>query len=135
MHRRRHHLTQWIAARSAPLMFCLSLAFLVCQAILVVVWVDVPNLAENAEAVIADGGTVAERVRRSLGSELVGHRIQDTAVRVKKRCANVRGQFPRVMARDSLQETLPRDVCVAIEEVCVCVCVCVCVRVCVCVPG
>ena len=80
MHDRRHHLTREIAARSAPLMFGLSLMFLVCQAVLVVVWVDVPNLAENAQAMIAEGGTVAERVRRSLGSELVDHRIQDTAV-------------------------------------------------------
>ncbi len=82
MHGRRHHLTLWIAARTAPLMFSLSLIFLVCQAILVVVWVDVPNLAENARAVIAqaEGASVAERVRISLGSELIDHRIQDLAV-------------------------------------------------------
>ncbi|TWT79248.1 hypothetical protein CA13_06460 [Planctomycetes bacterium CA13] len=36
-----------IAVHTAPLMFWLSLTFLVCQAVLVVMWVDVPNLRNN----------------------------------------------------------------------------------------
>ena len=62
MHRRRHHLTQWIAARSAPLMFCLSLIFLICQEFMVVVWFYVPNLALNAQTMIAVVGTIDVRV-------------------------------------------------------------------------
>jgi len=40
----------WIAVHTAPLMFWLSLIFLVCQAVLIVMWVDVPNLRENLSA-------------------------------------------------------------------------------------
>ncbi|WP_345682177.1 potassium channel protein [Novipirellula caenicola] len=36
-----------IAAHSAPAMFWISLAFLVCQSVLVVLWVDVPNMEET----------------------------------------------------------------------------------------
>ncbi|TWU34964.1 potassium channel protein [Novipirellula artificiosorum] len=47
MSSRKHDALQWIAAETAPLMFWLSLTFLVFQSILVVLWVDVPNLREN----------------------------------------------------------------------------------------
>jgi voltage-gated potassium channel len=64
----------------APLMFWLSLLFLVCQSVLVVVWIDIPSFAERAVAVVESEGNVVQRVRVALGSELVDHRIQDTAV-------------------------------------------------------
>lgn len=40
---------QSLAGRSAPLMFLVSLVFLVCQAVLVVTWVDMPDLQEAAQ--------------------------------------------------------------------------------------
>jgi voltage-gated potassium channel len=61
-------------------MFTLSLAFLVCQATLVVVWFDVPNFTENAKAFIAQGNPASQRVRAALAGEMVDHRIQDAAV-------------------------------------------------------
>ena len=39
---------QWIAGRTAKYMFWMSIIFLVCVSCLVVLWVDVPNLQENA---------------------------------------------------------------------------------------
>ena len=80
MHLRKHHVRTWIATRSAPLMFVLSLAFLVCQAILVVVWVDVPNLSENAIAAIEAGSPDAAAVRASLSKDIVDDRIQDATL-------------------------------------------------------
>ncbi len=80
MHLRKHHVRTWIATRSAPLMFVLSLAFLVCQAILVVVWVDVPNLSENAiEAIEASSPDAAEMLA-SLSKDIVDDRIQDATI-------------------------------------------------------
>ncbi|MEZ6087028.1 MAG: bZIP transcription factor [Pirellulaceae bacterium] len=46
-HRKKDDFPVWFAARSAPWLFSASLAFLICQAILVVMWVDVPNLRET----------------------------------------------------------------------------------------
>lgn len=60
-------------------MFTLSLAFLVCQAILVVIWIDVPNLAENARAVLDEDGKLTAHARAALASELFDHRIQESA--------------------------------------------------------
>jgi hypothetical protein len=76
----RHDVRQWIAGRSAPLMFALSLAFLVCQAILVVIWVDVPNFSENAIMAIDPTSPEATQQRASLGQEIVDNRIQKTAI-------------------------------------------------------
>jgi voltage-gated potassium channel len=80
MHLRKHHLRTWIATRSAPLMFVLSLAFLVCQAILVVVWVDVPNLSENAISAIKANSPEATEMLASLSVDIVDDRIQDTTI-------------------------------------------------------
>lgn len=63
-------------------MFTLSLVFLVCLAILVVVWIDVPNFAENAKIVISQGGSVSQRVREALAGDLVDDRFQDAAIRL-----------------------------------------------------
>ncbi len=73
-------LTRRIAARTAPLMFALSLTFLICQAVLVVVWFDVPSLAENAEAIVEQGGKLSRRLREVLASELVDRRIPQVAI-------------------------------------------------------
>ncbi len=50
---------QWIAGRTAKLMFSLSLVFLFCQAVLVVLWADVPMLIENARSLEPDQATAA----------------------------------------------------------------------------
>ena len=42
------HQRRVIACRTAPPMFALALLFLVCQAVLVVLWVDVPTLRQSA---------------------------------------------------------------------------------------
>lgn len=44
---------RWITSRSEMLMFSLALVFLVCLAISIVIWVDVPGLQERAESVVA----------------------------------------------------------------------------------
>lgn len=82
MHIRKHHVRTWIATRSAPLMFVLSLVFLVCQAILVVVWVDVPNLSESARTAIESNSPEAIALRDSLSKDIVDHRIQDATLAV-----------------------------------------------------
>ncbi len=61
-------------------MFFLALTFLVCQAVLVVVWVDVPNLQENAILTISPDDPNAESLRQSLSGEIVDHHVQDAAV-------------------------------------------------------
>ena len=76
----KHDARQWIATRSAPLLFALSLSFLVCQAILVVVWVDVPNLSENAISAIEGNSPDAAQMRVSLSKEIVDHRIQEATI-------------------------------------------------------
>ncbi len=76
MHLQKHHLRTWIATRSAPVMFALSLAFLVCQAILVVVWVDVPTLSDNALSAIKENSPHAAEMRASLSVDIVDERIQ-----------------------------------------------------------
>ena len=73
----RNDFRYWIAARLAPAMFTLSLVFLVCQAILVVVWVDVPNLSENALVAIDSSSPEAEQMRSLIGEEVVDLRIAD----------------------------------------------------------
>ena len=51
---------QRVAVYTAPLMFWLSLTFLVCIACLVVLLVDVPNLQENAAGAAAEGLSESE---------------------------------------------------------------------------
>ncbi len=46
--KRRQDFRQWVAARTAKMMFFVSLVHLVCLACLVVLWVDVPGLQERA---------------------------------------------------------------------------------------
>ncbi len=80
--RGEQELRLWIAERSAPVMFALSLTFLVCQAFLVVLWVDVPNFSENARiSISADAGEVA-RIQATLTDDVVDHRIQDAVIRL-----------------------------------------------------
>lgn len=76
----RQEIGRWVAARAAPLMFGLSLAFLVCQAVLVVIWVDVPNFRENAIFAIDAANPDAVRMRAMLGQPIVDHRIRDIAI-------------------------------------------------------
>lgn len=56
VHSRKFDLAQWIVIRTAPAMFLLSVTFLVCLAVLVVLWVDVPNLRESAQAFATTNG-------------------------------------------------------------------------------
>ncbi len=70
----RHHqlqIRQWIAGRTAKLMFTLSLIFLFGQAILVVVWADVPMLIENALKDVDPDSLQAQRLQNSLASPLI----------------------------------------------------------------
>ncbi len=71
-----------IAKYTTPPMFFVSLAFLVCQAILVVVWVDVPNLSENALVAIDPSQPNADAIRRSLSRPVVDQRLQNATVAV-----------------------------------------------------
>lgn len=77
---RKHHLRTLIVMRSAPLMFALSLTFLVCQAILVVVLFDVPNLSENARLAIDSNHPDAAQLRAALHSDPVSEQIQTATV-------------------------------------------------------
>lgn len=69
-----------IAGRTAPWMFACSLVFLVCQAILVVIWVDIPNFSENAKIALDPESPISNRIRATLGSELVDPRIQKATI-------------------------------------------------------
>jgi len=77
---RKHDVRRLIAWYSAPVMFAVSLLFLVCQAILVVIWVDVPNLSENALIAIDPTNPNADAIRRSLSRPIVDHRLQETTI-------------------------------------------------------
>lgn len=79
---RRHDARQWIAGRSAPLMFSLSLAFLICQAVLVVVWVDIPNFSENANIAIDTESPQAAQLPTAQGVDIVDSRIPVVALSV-----------------------------------------------------
>ncbi len=68
-----------IAARTPAVMFAISLAFLVCQAVLVVVWVDVPDLSENALIAMDSSSPDAPRLRSMLTDEVIDHRVVDSA--------------------------------------------------------
>ncbi|QDT02623.1 hypothetical protein K227x_10010 [Rubripirellula lacrimiformis] len=68
-----------IAGRIAPVMFGLSLSFLVAQAILVVVWVDIPNLSENALTSLDPSNPETTRLRSMITNEVVSHRIIELA--------------------------------------------------------
>lgn len=61
-------------------MFTASLVFLVCQAILVVMWVDVPNLSENALVDFDPASPDAAEFRRMLGEPVVDRHLQDAAI-------------------------------------------------------
>ena len=76
----RHQLWRQIAERTGPPMFALSLAFLVCQAILVVVWVDVPNFSENAALALHPGSQDAAQIRELLSDDQSYHWIPDTTI-------------------------------------------------------
>ncbi|WP_417739345.1 potassium channel protein [Rosistilla oblonga] len=47
IHRTKEEPPIWLATRAAPVLFWASLLFLVCQAVAVVIFVDVPNLRES----------------------------------------------------------------------------------------
>ena len=44
----------WVAQMSAPLMFGIAFCFLICQATLVVLWIDVPQFTESAQAFLLE---------------------------------------------------------------------------------
>ena len=61
-------------------MFTASLVFLICQAVLVVVWVDIPNLSENAVLAIDPESPQAESLRLMVTRGVVSHGVQDGAI-------------------------------------------------------
>jgi len=69
-----------VAWYTAPPMFFLSLTFLVCQAILVVFWVDMPNLNESALASLNPIQRGDSRIRQLLAQHGGDHRLQRAAV-------------------------------------------------------
>jgi hypothetical protein len=75
-----HDTRRWIAGRSAPLMFALSLTFLVCQAVLVVIWVDVPNFRENAIIALDAANPETVQLPAMLGQQIIDHWIRDAAI-------------------------------------------------------
>ncbi len=80
MHAGKHHFWKHVAQRMAPLMFALSLTFLVCQAILVVLWVDVPNFSENAIRAIDPDSPRAMQMRALLGADQSNPWIQTSTI-------------------------------------------------------
>ncbi|MCM2370213.1 potassium channel protein [Aporhodopirellula aestuarii] len=50
-----------IAVLTAPLMFSLAVVFLICQAVLIVIWVDVPSIREKT---VATGVAMTEKLDR-----------------------------------------------------------------------
>ncbi|MCC9601947.1 prefoldin subunit [Stieleria sp. JC731] len=46
---------RWFAGRNEALMFCLALVYLICVAILIVVWVDMPGLKQSAVETLGEG--------------------------------------------------------------------------------
>lgn len=76
------HIRQWIAGRTAKLMFSLSLVFLFCQAVLVVLWADVPMLVETALREIQQDTLAALRLKRALAASAMESNIQSTALAV-----------------------------------------------------
>ncbi|MFK8114561.1 MAG: potassium channel protein [Rubripirellula sp.] len=73
-------LRRQIALRSAPLMFVVALLFLVCQAVLVVLWVDVPNLSENALIAADPDITGSASIRDTQDNPIVNHRFQEFTI-------------------------------------------------------
>ncbi len=71
---------QRIAARTAKLMFSLSLIFLLCQAVLVVLWVDVPMLVENAMGKLDPNSVQAVELRLSLAKPVVSESFQSATL-------------------------------------------------------
>lgn len=47
----------WVAQMTAPLMFGVALTFLICQATLVVLWIDVPQFTESARVFLLEQPT------------------------------------------------------------------------------
>ena len=45
---------RWLAERTEVVMFAAAVTFLVCMAILVVLWVDMPGLQERAKSLVFD---------------------------------------------------------------------------------
>lgn len=63
-------------------MFGVSLSFLVCQAILVVFWVDMPNLSESALATLAPIPRGHQRISQLIGQHGDDYRLQRAAVAI-----------------------------------------------------
>lgn len=58
---------RWFAGRNEVLMFSLAMLFLVCLAVLVVIWVDVPGLTDSSEAIV-DGEGLESAAESSIDS-------------------------------------------------------------------
>jgi hypothetical protein len=69
----KHHYLRHFAEWTAPTMFGLSMVFLVCQAIVVVIFFDVPNFSENARLALNPSAPGADELRAAVvASELSG---------------------------------------------------------------
>ncbi len=76
------HIRQWIAGRTAKLMFSLALVFLFCQAVLVVLWADVPMLIETALREIRPDTVAALQLKKSLATSEMQGNIQSATLAV-----------------------------------------------------
>lgn len=77
----RHHFLRSFAHLTAPIMFGLSIIFLVSQAILVVTWFDVPNFSENARLAIRPDASEAEQIRLAIAAnDISGGWFQNIAI-------------------------------------------------------
>lgn len=69
-----------VAYRLGLPMFVAALIFLICQAILVVILVDVPNLSENAINALDLAHPQSKAMRQSLAVDVVDHRVTTAAI-------------------------------------------------------
>ncbi|MEM9587627.1 MAG: potassium channel protein [Planctomycetota bacterium] len=69
-----------IARLTAPAMFAVAFLFLVCQAVLVVIWVDVPNLSETATLALREGSPDEDSIRKIIEQQMIDERVQFAAL-------------------------------------------------------
>ncbi len=79
----RIDLKVWIAQNSASLMFGLAFSFLICQATLVVLWIDVPQFTESAKAFLLEQTAEAQiEGAKQLARTTISRDIQTVALGV-----------------------------------------------------
>ncbi|QDS85982.1 hypothetical protein EC9_01400 [Rosistilla ulvae] len=78
-HRTKEEPPIWLATRAAPVLFWASLLFLVCQAVSVVIFIDVPNLRESLASNPA-AETEADQASEAIDPEVAALAMTSTPV-------------------------------------------------------